>query len=48
MGWLGEFSSMVLSMGQKLINTAERCASELTSEIEKSATQVDLSYKPLV
>lgn len=56
MGWLGEFSSMFLSMGQKLINGAERGASELTaSELEKGnyfQTQhnlqaISLAYKPL-
>ena len=46
MGWLGELSSMVLSMGQKLIQTAEKCTSDATSEMVKVEI-LDLSYKPL-
>jgi len=42
MSWLGELSRKVLSMGQKLINGAEKCAqtaSEFTSELEKVSPQ---------
>ena len=46
MGWLGELSSMVLSMGQKLINGAEKCVSECTSELVK-IEMVETTYKPL-
>ena len=46
MGWLGELSSMVLSMGQKLITGAEKCTSEFNSEIER-VQFVNLAYKPL-
>ena len=45
MGWIGELSSIVLSMGQKLINGAERCNSDSNSEIFK-LDLVNEQYRP--
>ncbi len=46
MGWINELSSLVLSMGQKLISGAENlCNSDSNSEVVK-LDQVHEHYRP--
>jgi len=46
MGWIGELSSLVLSMGQKLISQAEKAGFSDSCSSAFNLDNVDAAYKP--